>query len=593
MSPRQIRITVGITAAVVLCWLSAPYWGSNGGDDLPVSVAPLSFDGEQAYQTAREFVTKNPKRVLGSLEARQATGFIQDKLIRLGYQVSFRHFDALIAGRRQVGRNILAFRAGAVPETLAAVAHYDTARTTVEGAMDDGAGVGVLLELARVFAASSLRRSVLLIATDGEEWGMLGAADIAAYYPERSRIAAVLSLDGVTIGELAAFRLDSDGQRSGYSPAWLRRIASGAAAAQGLPVLAASGFQEDLQRAIELSRTDQGPFLTAGIPAINLGSESVDEARVREVYHSAADTITNLKASSVGQYGAAAERILRSIDELPAIPAAAGNAFRWRNDTFVAGRAMTVLHCLAFLPFLVVLYFGWLRYRSSLTAEATLREAAFFLSWLAPLGLMYSMILFCRLMRLLPQNSFYPGPLKDPMLENPAWGVVLAIVGGAAVVGTGLHFLTRYLTRGQPRSFGASRTVLSFFLLAVVLIALLFSPYWATTFLALPALVWATVERGRSPGRRVAGALAILAAGLGFYAAVFFSERSLGTDAGWDLLWYAVLGLSNGMLQWKGYFLAASAVVLGLRFLSLQVSRLNASSLPSAPGRGREPHQPA
>ena len=54
---------------------------------LPVSRTPLRFDGEQAYQTTKEFVTKNPKRVLDSIEARQATGYIREFLKREGYQV--------------------------------------------------------------------------------------------------------------------------------------------------------------------------------------------------------------------------------------------------------------------------------------------------------------------------------------------------------------------------------------------------------------------------------------------------------------------------------------------------------------------------
>ena len=49
--------------------------------------------------------------------------------------------------------------------------------------MDDGSGVGVALELARIFASMPLRHSLLIIATDGEEWGMLGAADFAVNYP--------------------------------------------------------------------------------------------------------------------------------------------------------------------------------------------------------------------------------------------------------------------------------------------------------------------------------------------------------------------------------------------------------------------------
>jgi hypothetical protein len=571
MTSKRAKIVLGVTVAAALCWLSAPYWGSANKESLPVSRTPLLFNAEQAFETTQEFVTRNPKRVLGSIEARQAAGYIQDSLERLGYKVDTpSYFDAIIAGRRQAGRNVIAFKSGARPEILAVVAHYDTARTTFQGAMDDGAGVGVLLELARVFAGSPLRHSLVIVASDGEEWGMLGAADIAANYPERKRIAAVLSLDWVGIGDLSALRLDADGQRSGYAPGWLRRIAFRAAEAQGLPVVASSGFQEDVQRAIALSLTDQGPFLNAGIPAINLGSNSVDEARERDVYHSQNDTIANIKPAGIGKYGEAAERILRSIDELTMIPRGMNDDVRWRNDTFVSGWAMAVLQYLAFLPFLVMVGFGWSDCRQSLSGEKIQREAVFFLAWLAPCALVYSLILFCRLMRLLPRNSLYPGPLKDPILENPAWGVVAGILGTAAVVAIGLHFLARYLTRGQSRTFGASKLTLLIFLLILVVLASLYNSYWAATFLTFPALIWGAVGRGRSVAARAGGALAILVAGFVFYAVGLLYAR--GLSAGWNIVWYATLGLSNGMLPWQGFFLAASAVVLGLRFLALQIT---------------------
>ncbi len=556
---------------VALCWVSAPIWGSGSSIALPVSRTPLRFDGEQAFQTVNEFVTRNPKRVLGSIEARQATGYIRDFLKREGYQIDTpSYFNAIIAGRRQAGSNIVAFKSGALPEILAVVAHYDTTRTVVQGAMDDGSGVGVALELARIFAATPLRHSLLILATDGEEWGMLGAADFSANYPGRQQLAAVLSLDFVSIGDLSDLQLATDGQNDGFTPGWLRRIALIAAEAQGLPVVMPSGLTEYTQRAIALSLTDQGPFLHAGIPAINLGSGSIDRPRERDIYHSQNDTIENLKPASIASFGRTAERILRSIDELSTRPSGMDNTFRWRDDTYVAGWAMALLQCLAFLPFAVMLGYEWMQQRESLIVGGILREIIFSLAWFVPFGLAFSLIRFCRLMRFLPQNSLYPGPLKDPMLI-PSWGVVAGIFAAAVSAGIGLHFLARFLSKGLPRSFGESKVVLMTLLLFVILLALKYSPYWASTFLTLPALVWGFIGRGRSGVARVAGTLAIPTAGFAVFAASSLAGRNLGVGA--DVIWYAVLGLSNGMLRWQGYLLAAAASVIGLRILSLQLSR--------------------
>ncbi len=578
MNRTQRKAILGSIAIAVLCWVTAPIWGKAGGTRLPVSQARTLFDQDAAFRTTREFVTQNPRRVMGSLQARQASGYIMDRLTRQGYQVNSAYFDAVISGRRQVGSNILAFKPGQIAGIIGVVAHYDTTRTTFQGATDDGSGIGVLLELARVFAVSPLSHSLLVIASDGEEWGMLGANEIAAGYPNRARIEAVLSLDYVAPGEVVALQLDADGQRSGYAPRWLRQLALRCAMSEGLPVIAPSGLEEDIQRAFALSRSDQGPFLHAGIPAINLGSVSSDPAQEMEIYHTPNDTIDNLNPSSFQKYGKTAERIIRSLDGLSEAPARRDNAFCLHDDSFIAGWVVAILAHLAFLPFLVMLGFAWVNFRRSLSIEGVLREASFCFAWFAPFALFYSLILFCRLMRVVPGYSLYPGPFRDPTLESPAWGAIAIVVAVAAGFGIGLHFLVRYLMRRQPRpAFGSSKLTLMIFLLPPIGLTLHTNAFWAMTFLTLPSLIWGLAGQGKTPVAKALGAIAIVAAGLELLAVAVFSARSVGL--GWDVLWYAVLGLSTGMFRWQGYFLTAAVIALGLRFLALQLA---ASQEPSS-----------
>lgn len=63
-----------------------------------------------------------------------------------------------------------------------AVAHYDSrasdpndATSDAPGANDDGSGVAVLLELSRILAARQLDSTIVLLATAGEEQGLVGA----------------------------------------------------------------------------------------------------------------------------------------------------------------------------------------------------------------------------------------------------------------------------------------------------------------------------------------------------------------------------------------------------------------------------------
>jgi hypothetical protein len=197
-------------------------------------------------------------------------------------------------------------------------------------------------------------------------------------------------------------------------------------------------------------------------------------------------------------------------------------------------------------------------------------ETLLFVTWLAPFMLGYSMIQICRIMHWLPHTSLYPAPFKDPILANPAWGVLATVVAIALLFGIGLHLLVRYITRSHERTFAFSQVASMAILLIVVVISLHYSPYWAVTFLALPALVWPLLGRGRKLAARFGRALAIVAAGTISVVAACASQH--GLSAGGNILWYAALGLSSGMLRWHGFLLASSAVVLGMRFIALQFS---------------------
>jgi hypothetical protein len=569
MDSRQMRILFGVIALVFLAWLISPLLFATRESVLPLTKSRLWFDASQAYRMTQEFITQYPSRVLGSLESRQSTGFLHDYLEKLGYEISYSHFDARIAGRKKVGRNVLAYKRGQSPEILALVAHFDTARTTVQGAMKNGAGVGVLLEMARIFAANPTRRSLLFILSDGEEWGMLGANDLANSYPERNRIVGVLSLDHVGIGDLAAFCLDETGQGRGFTPPWLRAIARQAAEAQGLPLLEPSRLREHIERAFLISWADQGPFLKAGIPAINLGSKSADQAREKAVYHSAQDTLENLRVASIGKFGQVAERILRSLDELQSTPLESSESFRLWDSHFLKPKMILPLHILSFLPLPVIFYFHLRNYSKRLSLIGIGREMLAYLGTILPfLTAYFAISLFCAL-RLIPLYSLYPATAKDPVIQNPPWAVMGGIFGIALFVAIICYAAAKFSFRSLPQpDFHISKLVLLALLLLAAILALAYNSYWASAFFILPAWIWALVGNGRQLSERVKNWLWILAAGIPYFLALWIFASRLGM--GWSFAWYQVLALNTGLFTTAGYFLGAAAVALGIRFLAIQ-----------------------
>lgn len=569
MEPRQIKYVSGLMVLVVFCWLVSPMTGNIHEPGRVLPQFPLSFDASRAYETTREFVTRFPRRVLGSIEARQSTGFLRQQLEPLGYRISYMHFDATIAGRREVGRNVLAFQPGQMPETLVVLAHYDTAKTTYQGAMDDGSGVGVFLELARVLSASPTHRSLLFVATDGGEWGMLGARDLVRNCPDRSKIVAALSLDAVAVGNLAEITLDTVGQMGGYTPPWLRQVSHLSAKTQSLPVSEPHGFREHLERALLLSQTDQGPLLEVGIPAINLGSESSDKARQFAVFHSPQDTIDNLHVSSFGKYGKIAEEIMRTLDGLQVIPRESMEDFRPRDLVFLSGRTMSFLHFLTLLPLLAVFYFHWVNTKKYLIPQRALRELLAFGGTILPFLAVYYSITLLRLLLVIPGYSLYPATPKDPVLEHPSWGVLGGLSAVALVVAVACFLLVKSICRKMPRpDFYVSKLILLAILIVVAFVALLYNSYWAVTFLAVPVWVWMLIGVGRGAGGRAANRICIAAAGIPCFMIQALCAARLGL--GWKFAWWEVLALSTGIFTLTAFMLAAAAICLGLRFLVIQ-----------------------
>jgi hypothetical protein len=318
-----------------------------------------------------------------------------------------------------------------------------------------------------------------------------------------------------------------------------------------------------------LSWTDQGPFLKAGIPAINLGSTAREGALEESVYHSAQDTIENLRVESFAQYGRTAECIVRSLDDLQSIPHESAGVLRAIDNIFISGYLVVFMQVLAFLPFVIIVAYHIANHRRYITLERIRREGTSFLGTILPLLIIFPAIRMMSFLRRLPGYSLYPATPKDPVLQHPAWGVVLGILITALAFAVGCWFLARFLNRKLSRAdFYVSKSLLLVLLLIVIMMAFIYNSYWAVSFLLLPSLFWGMVGFSKGAGARAANRIIILAAG-SLYVMVSCSFASrLGL--GWKLFWYEMLALSSGMFNWQAFLLASATVALGLRFLMIQ-----------------------
>src|SRR5215204_2033599 len=116
-------------------------------------------------------------RPIGTPENARARQYVIDQLRFYGYDVRVQETDARRPERGATARvaNIIASKAGQDRNAIALVSHYDSS-PAAPGAADDGLGVAVSLEAARVLGAREDRRhSLFVLVTDGEESGLMGA----------------------------------------------------------------------------------------------------------------------------------------------------------------------------------------------------------------------------------------------------------------------------------------------------------------------------------------------------------------------------------------------------------------------------------
>lgn len=204
------------------------------------------------------------------------------------------------------------------------------------GALDNALGVAVMLESARQLARapSPPQRSLLFVATTAEESGLLGADWLVRHPPvPRDALVANLNLD---MPLLLAPASDVAPIGSGHST--LRAAVEAAARDVGVGLSPDPAPEQSM-----FVRSDQYPFIRAGIPAVYLAGgvqgagwgddpEGAAEAFLKERYHRPGDD-----ATQPIEYADAA-RLARFSARIALRTAAAAQRPRWNADDFFGER---------------------------------------------------------------------------------------------------------------------------------------------------------------------------------------------------------------------------------------------------------------
>ena len=165
----------------------------------PASAPNDEFSGVRAYQILENLLSENAPHPVGSKLNKEVKKRITNELDRLG--VAFEEQQTWACGSRFSNcapvENIVATIPGSNKgSVIALMAHYDSVEMA-PGAGDDGAAVAAILETTRALVLDApFKNSVMLIFTDGEEAGLLGAEAFFKQHPLAKTVDLLLNFEG-------------------------------------------------------------------------------------------------------------------------------------------------------------------------------------------------------------------------------------------------------------------------------------------------------------------------------------------------------------------------------------------------------------
>ena len=324
-------LALAVVVIVPLLLLGCPGNTSKPADNsatTPVVPAKSDFDGDRAFEQVRKQVEFGP-RPAGSAELEQTRNYMIDQLKSYGLKVTTDEFHEKtpIGDRRMV--NVTAELPGESNDVIMIGSHYDTKYfkdIKFVGANDAGSSTGALMEMARVLAGKKPKLTYWFVFFDGEEafcfdWDEChnpNPADPKTPLPDHTygsrryvgqlteknelkRVRAMILLDMMGYKNLRLGRAD-------LGTTWLTDIVwqTGKQLGYGNVFLdSQEGVGDD----------DHGPFLRAGVEALDIIQLSTYGRTDSEYWHTKEDTLDKISPKSLKIVGDAVIVSLPKIEE--------------------------------------------------------------------------------------------------------------------------------------------------------------------------------------------------------------------------------------------------------------------------------------
>jgi hypothetical protein len=271
---------------------------------LGANASPDAFSADRAKAILEDLVGNGIPHPIGSPAGARMREAIVRRLSALGYAPQLQSGFVCRDGVCGDPVNIIATLGGSTGDQDAVMlaAHYDSVPAG-PGASDDGAAVASLLEIARILAARPPpRHPIVLLLTDGEEAGLLGASLFVQQHPLSKQVKAAVNLEARgTSGASLMFE-------TGTANTWLMRLYGSAVArpmTNSLYYVVYKQLPND---------TDFTVFKAAAYQGFNFAFIG-DVGR----YHTPLDSVANASPSSIQHQGDNALATLSALANSPTL----------------------------------------------------------------------------------------------------------------------------------------------------------------------------------------------------------------------------------------------------------------------------------
>jgi hypothetical protein len=291
------------------------YLGARTPDPAPTNAPADVFSAGRAIEDIR--VIGAVPHPIGSPANAQVRDYLIGRMRSLGLSPQVQRAQSVYAPPKAVGvifgatvENLIGVLPGKNHDlpAVALMAHYDSVPAS-PGAADDAAGVASALEIVRAIRARGTpERDVMVVITDGEEAGLLGANAFYADHPLAPHVGVVLNMEARGNGGRAS--MFQTGPANGADIALYREAARGPES-NSLEVFIYKLLPNDTDMTISLAK---------GVPGMNFAfiGRQFD-------YHAPTATVANLDQGAIQSLGDQVQGVAMALAFSGKLPARAAD----------------------------------------------------------------------------------------------------------------------------------------------------------------------------------------------------------------------------------------------------------------------------